>query len=338
MTGTPAPLASNALEAFLDAHGIGRGSLDAERIGEGESNLNYRVTRGGARVVVRRPPLPPLPPSAHDVVREGRIQRALAEAGALVPRVLAICDDESILGAPFYVMEEVDGIILGRDVPAALEARDERQRVGTALIDALVHVHAVDWHVARLEGIAKPVAYLERQLRRWTQLWEINATRDLPAFSVVADRLWKAMPQSRPATVVHGDYRLGNVVISATAPVRVVAVLDWEMATIGDPLADLGYLLVSWSEPRTTDHPLLLSPVTAQPGFPSRAELIDRYAQRSGRDVSGLDWYQALAFWKAAVFCDAIHGRYLRGERHDAWSGALAKGVPRLVECAQAHL
>jgi aminoglycoside phosphotransferase (APT) family kinase protein len=226
----------------------------------------------------------------------------------------------------------------GRRRAPTHSASAQPHRVGIALIDALVDVHAVDWHVAGLESIAKAVAYLERQLRRWTQLWEINATRDLPAFGLVADHLRRTMPQSPPATVVHGDYRLGNVMISATTPVHVVAVLDWEMATLGDPLADLGYLLVCWSEPRTADHPLLLSPVTGQPGFASRAELIDRYAQRSGRDVSGLDWYQALAFWKAAVFCEAIHRRYLRGERHDAWSGALSEGVPRLIECARAHL
>ena len=148
----------------------------------------------------------------------------------------------------------------------------------------------------------------------------------------MGERLRATVPESPPATVVHGDYRLGNVMVAADAPARLVAILDWEMATLGDPLADLGYLTVSWSEAGAPSHPLLMGTVTERPGFPTRAELAARYAERTGRDVSRLDWYQAFALWKASVFCEAIYGRFLRGERSDAWAGSLCDGVPRLLD------
>jgi aminoglycoside phosphotransferase (APT) family kinase protein len=339
MTGSPADLlAPDALAAFLDSRGLGRGPLEATRIGDGASNLTYVVERDGARVVVRRPPPPPLPPSAHDMAREARIQLALADSGVPVPRVLALCESDEVMGVPFYVMEEVDGVVIGDEVPAALDAPAERHRLGLALADALADLHAVDWRAAGLEGLGKPTGYLERQLKRWTGLWEVNATRELPAFHRVGERLAATMPQSPPAAIVHGDYRLGNVMVSRTPPAEVVAVVDWELATIGDPLADLGYLLATWSEAGLPEHPMLLSRVTATAGFPTREELARRYAERAGRSISDLSWYQALALWKSAVFCEAIYGRYLRGERDDAWAGSLADGLPRMVETAAAHL
>jgi aminoglycoside phosphotransferase (APT) family kinase protein len=146
------------------------------------------------------------------------------------------------------------------------------------------------------------------------------------------------MPDSPASTVVHGDYRLGNVMVASRAPARLLAILDWEMATIGDPLADLGYLVATWAEPGTDTHPLLLTTVTQRPGFPTRQELIDRYAEKTGRDTRALDWYQAFALWKAAVFCEAIYKRFLRGERADEWSASLCDGVPRLLEVAVGYL
>jgi aminoglycoside phosphotransferase (APT) family kinase protein len=332
----PMPLAG--IEAFLDRHGLGSGAVRAERIGEGASNLTYRVERDGARVVVRRPPPPPLPPSAHDVVREARIQQALIGVGVRVPRVLAICDDEGEIGAPFYVTEEIDGVVVTDELPPALEPPAERRRLGIALVDALVELHRVDWRALRLERIGRSRGYLERQLRRWTGLWGVNATRELPAFHAVAAQLRAAMPESPAATVVHGDYRLGNVMVSARAPADILAILDWELATVGDPLADLGYLLATWSEPGASEHPLLLSPVTAGAGFATRAELARHYGERTGRDLGALRWYEAMALWKSAVFCEAIHARFLRGERDDAWASGLAGGVPRLLEVAAAGL
>jgi aminoglycoside phosphotransferase (APT) family kinase protein len=327
------PSQSEALASFLDDLGLGEGPISATRIGGGESNLTYLLQRGETRLVLRRPPPPPLPPSAHDVVREARIQLALAPAGVAVPEVLAICEDERILGAPFFVMAELQGAVITDDVPTAIDVPQERRQVGNEFLDGIVQLHAIDWQRYEVR-IGKPTGYLERQLRLWSKLWEINATRELPACAVLGERLRASMPESPSATVVHGDYRLGNVMVSDRPPVRLLGILDWEMATIGDPLADLGYLIASWSEPGLAQHPMLLSPVTVRAGFPTRDDLIGRYADATGRDVSRLDWYQAFALWKAAVFCEAIYGRYLRGERGDQWSDSLRDGVPRLLEAA----
>jgi aminoglycoside phosphotransferase (APT) family kinase protein len=336
---TPATVALpfDALESFLDEAGLGEGPIMATPIGDGASNLTYLLERGGARVVLRRPPPPPLPPSAHDVVREARIQLALAPVGVRVPKVLAVCEDDSILGVPFYLMEELEGTVISDQLPAALDTPDERRKLAHELVDGLVQLHAVDWEACGLT-VGKPTGYLERQLRRWSGLWEVNATRELTGCVELGQRLQATMPESPPSTVVHGDYRLGNVMVSNRAPARLIAILDWEMATIGDPLADLGYLVATWSEPENDQHPLLLTTVTQRPGFPTRAELIARYAHNTGRDTSNLDWYQAFALWKAAVFCEAIYKRFLRGERADDWSASLCDGVPRLLEVAAGYL
>jgi aminoglycoside phosphotransferase (APT) family kinase protein len=327
------PFQSEALASFLDDRGLGEGPVTATAIGGGESNLTYLLERGTTRVVLRRPPPPPLPPSAHDVVREARTQLALAPAGVRVPQVLAVCEDESILGVPFFVMAELEGAVISDELPAAIDLPKERRRLSQEFVDGLVQLHSIDWERYDVR-IGKPTGYLERQLRLWGKLWEINATREVPACAVVGERLQASMPESPPTTVVHGDYRLGNVMVTGRPPVRLLGILDWEMATIGDPLADLGYVIAGWSQPGVPQHPMLLSPVTARPGFLTRDELIARYADATGCDISRLDWYQAFALWKSAVFCEAIYGRYLRGERVDEWSGSLREGVPRLLEVA----
>ena len=331
-------LPTAGLQAYLDAQGLGSGPPRATRIGDGASNLTYLVERDDVRVVVRRPPPPPLPPSAHDMVREANIQVCLARGGVRVPRILAVCEDESVIGAPFYVMEEIVGAVVTDAVPPAIDTPEERRRLGFELVDGLVDLHAVDQEACGLGRLGKPTGYLERQLRRWTGLWEVNATRELADCLEIGELLTASRPESPPSTVVHGDYRLGNVMVGLDAPARLVAILDWEMATIGDPLADLGYLVVSWTEAGADEHPLLLAPVTGRPGFASRDELVARYAERTGRDVSRLRWYEAFALWKASVFCEAIYGRFLRGERDDPWAGALCDGVPRLLEVARSYL
>ena len=265
------------------------------------------------------------------MVREASVQRALGPAGARVPEILAVCEDESVLGVPFYVMAFLEGEVVSDAVPGALDSPAERRRIADELVDALVEIHAVDWRAAGLEGFGKPTGYLERQVRRFSGLWEVNATRELPLVGEVAAWLEAERPESGPATVVHGDYRLGNVVFAPQAPARLVAVLDWELATIGDPLADVGYLLSTWDE-----SPLALTPVTRLEGFPGREELAQRYAELSRRSVQDLGWYEALALWKSAVFCEAIYGRYLRGERgaDDPFGRLLERGVPALLEAA----
>lgn len=332
----PPLLVREAVEKFLDRQGLGTGPLRARRIGEGQSNVTYLLERGGGRYVLRRPPRPPLPPSAHDMLREARLQLALAHAGARVPQVVAVCDDESVLGVPFYVMEYLQGVVLTDRLLTALDTPPERRRIGVELVEALAELHGVDWVACGLGDFGRPAGYLERQVRRFSALWEHNATRELPQVLELAEWLEANRPDSKEATVVHGDYRLGNVMLASTAPARAVAVLDWELATIGDPLADVGYLLATYSDAASPGTPLELSPVTREGGFPSRSQLAELYERRTGRSLARLAWYEALALWKAAVFCEAIYGRYLRGERpHDRFAASLDAGVPRLLEVAQ---
>jgi aminoglycoside phosphotransferase (APT) family kinase protein len=269
------------------------------------------------------------------MLREARLQIALEGAGVRVPHVLAVCEDESVLGVPFYVMEYLEGAVVTDRVPPELDSPEDRRRLGLELVDALAELHAVDLGASDLDGFGKPKGYLERQVRRFSGLWEVNATRELPAVADLGAWLDAHRPESGPATVVHGDYRLGNLLVSLEAPARVVAILDWELATIGDPLADLGYLVATYSEPGSPGGAMELSPATRAPGFPSRLELVERYAEQSGRPVGSLAWYETLALWKAAVFCEALYGRYLQGERDDAWAGSLDAGVPRLLELAE---
>jgi aminoglycoside phosphotransferase (APT) family kinase protein len=335
----PAPLlVLEPLAEFLDGAGLGSGVIEAERIGDGHSNVTYLIRRGDRRFVLRRPPRPPLPPSAHDVLREARLLRALADTPARVPRVLAACDDEAVLGVPFYVMEEVAGTVIADAVPAALDAPAERARIGDEVVDALVEIHAVDWRAAGLEGFGKPTGYLERQLRRFAGLWEHNKTRELAIVAEVGEWLAANVPASPAATIVHGDYRLGNTMVADDAPARLVAVFDWELATIGDPLADLGYLTVTWVAPDDPGDTMFsaLTSVTRQPGFATRDELVARYERRSGRSMHALHWYQALALWKAAVFMEGNYKRFLAGASDDSFMAAFDQGVPALAEKARA--
>ena len=329
------------LEAFLDAHRLGDGPVRAERIGDGGgSNFSFLVERGDERFVLRRPPRPPLPPSAHDMVREARLQLALAPHGIRLPPILAVCEEEEVLGVPFYVMRFLDGHVLTSELPPGLEEPAARQRLGEELVDALVEIHAADVDDPALAAFARSGSYLERQVRRFTQLWAVNATRELPTVVAVGQRLTELLPEPLPATVVHGDYRLGNLMVERDRPDRVIAVLDWEMGAIGDPRADLGYLLATYAEPGGEPSPLGVSPVTAFEGFPTKAGLVARYAERSGRDAGRLEWFEALALWKAAVFCEAIYGRFVRGElgAEDARAAAFEHAVPRMAEAAAGRL
>jgi aminoglycoside phosphotransferase (APT) family kinase protein len=333
----PPLLVREPLEAFLDRVGIGSGPAGAERIGEGHSNVTYLVRRGDARVVLRRPPRPPLPPSAHDVLREARLLRALEGTPVRVPRVLATCDDESVLGAPFYLMEELEGSVVTTEIPAPLDTPEGRRAIAEELVDALVELHAVDWRACGLEGYGKPTGYLERQLRRFTGLWEHNKTRELRVVEEVGAWLRRNLPESPPSTIVHGDYRLGNVMVANEAPARLLAIFDWELSTIGDPLADVGYLTVTWAQ--ADDPPDIsfssLSAATRREGFLTREELVARYEERSGRPVTALNWYQALALWKAAVFMEGNYKRFTAGATDDPYLALFDEGVPALARKAQ---
>ena len=329
-------LVVDPLLAFLDEHSIGAGELDVEPIGEGHSNVTFLVRRGDAEVVLRRPPRGPLPPSAHDVLREARLLRALAPTEARVPAVLAVGDDPAVIGAPFYVMEKVEGHVVTGEVPAEFSGHEDRRRMAEELVDALVEVHGVAWERCGLEGFGKPTGYLERQVRRFTGLWEHNRTREIEAVERVGTWLREHLPESGPATIVHGDYRMGNVMYAAETPPRINAIFDWEMATIGDPLADLGYLCTLWVD---RDDPPMgmfeLSAVTREEGFPKRAELVARYEERSGRAMTDIRWYQTLALWKAVVFMEGNYKRAVSGATDDPYLKQFGDGVVQLAERAE---
>ena len=321
------------LAAYLDTLGIGTGPARIEPIGEGHSNLTFLVEREGARVVLRRPPRGPLPPSAHDVVREARLLGALHPHGTPAPEVLATCEDEAVIGAPFYVMAWVEGHVLTEAMPPALVGQAER--VAECFVDGLVDLHAVDAQAPELVGFGRPEGYLERQLRRFGGLYETNATRPLPDLEAVADWLAANLPESPPSTVVHGDYRLGNVMV-APSPTRLAAILDWEMATVGDPLADVGYMTAMWSEPSDPPNPVSdLSTVTRGAGFPGRDFLVERYAERTGHPLDALPWYQVLALWKAAIFLEGSFRRFGAGTTADPYFASLESGVPALAALAR---
>jgi aminoglycoside phosphotransferase (APT) family kinase protein len=231
-------------------------------------------------------------------------------------------------------MERIDGEVLTGTLPAALDTPHERGLIADELIDALVELHAVDWQSVGLEGFGKPNGYLERQLRRFTGLWEHNRTRELPEVEQVGAWLAANMPDSPTATIVHGDYRLGNTIYASQPPAHLKAILDWEMATIGDPLADVGYTMIHWIEAGDKVGKFNLQNVTRLPGFPSRAEMVRRYEERSGRAVQALDWYIALALWKAVVFMEGNYKRALAGSTDDPYLKTFGEGVVELASRA----
>ncbi len=323
---SPAGLDLAAVTPWLAAHADLSPPVTATTVAGGRSNLTYIVTdAAGRRVVVRRPPLHGVLQSAHDVAREHRILTALAHSDVPVPRCLGLEEDEALLGAPFYAMEYVEGVV-ARDAETARSALSGAARAasGPALIDVLVRLHRVDVDAVGLGALARREGYLERQLRRWHGQLERAKTRDLPVLEEVHTRLSADVPAQGPATIVHGDYRLDNLLLDpATGAVR--AVLDWELTTLGDPLADLGLLLVYWAQPDDATLPLPDAPTLAE-GFVTRAELTERYAAASGRDVSGVGYHVAFGYWKLACILEGVHSRYVAGAYGKEAEGFAALG------------
>jgi aminoglycoside phosphotransferase (APT) family kinase protein len=320
------------LREFLRAGGLDApADLTAVPVGDGHSNVTFGLSTD---VILRRPPRGPLPPSAHDVLREARLLAALEPTSVRTPRVLAVCDDPAVIGVPFYVMECVRGAVITEEVPAPLDTPEYRGRIADELVDALVELHATDWTTLGLEGFGKPTGYLERQLRRFNGLWEVNRTREIEELDEVSAWLADNIPESLPATIVHGDYRLGNTMFAEGTPPRLAAILDWEMATIGDPLADIGYLMVHWVQSSDVKSRFAMHSVTDRPGFPTRREMVARYEQRSGRSVQSLNWYVTLAMWKASVFMEGNYKRAVMGTTDDPYLMAFGEGVVELAQRA----
>jgi aminoglycoside phosphotransferase (APT) family kinase protein len=285
----------------LSAHLGGGGTLTAREIGDGHSNLTYLVTGGERPVVVRRPPPPPVPPGGHDVLREARLILAIQGAGVPVPEVYAVAQEGEVLDFPFYVMSYVDGVVSTTDTPAGLV--ENRAEIAYAMVDTLAALHAVDWRAAGLEGFGRPEGFNARHLRRMAGLV------DGQKFEPVRGWLEANVPPESGDAILHNDFRVGNVMLSKEPPARILAVLDWELATIGDPLLDVGYFLASYPEGESETPTQDLGTMFLEPGYPTRAELAERYAADTGRDLSNLRWYTVMALWKLAVLYEYAHRR-----------------------------
>jgi aminoglycoside phosphotransferase (APT) family kinase protein len=294
------------------------GPFTATLIAGGRSNLTFTVVGAdGARFVLRRPPLGHVLASAHDVAREHRIIKAVGQTSVPVPPALGVCTDDDVNGAPFYVMGYVDGVVLDGPARAAELDTSLRAKASDDLIDVLADLHAVDIDAIGLGDLARRDGYIERQLKRWTTQWANSKTRELAAIDEVATRLAERIPTQQGVAIAHGDYRFGNCLTDTTVG-RIAAVLDWELCTLGDPLADVGYLRVYWADP---DKPGRNNDPTTAGGFPSYADLLERYATRTGRDVSGIDYYVAFASWRLAVISEGVYARYLHGAMGDQGIG-----------------
>jgi aminoglycoside phosphotransferase (APT) family kinase protein len=309
-----------------------------ELIAGGRSNLTYRVTdAAGNAFALRRPPVSHVLPTAHDMKREYTVISALFDTGVPVPRTFGLCNDLSVNGAPFFVMSFVNGHILRNEEAALLLSEASRARAGHSLVDTLAQLHAVDVDAIGLGDFARRQGYIERQLKRWHSQFT-QSTVDGVTGPVVIDRVHDLLaahvPDQQAVSIVHGDYRLDNTVLDDDGTVR--AILDWEICTLGDPLADLGLLCVYWAEPDDDDPTLIGVTPTAAPGFPRRSELISRYASASGLDVSQISYYQAFGYWKLACILQGVHARYAGGAAAGDRSGVdqFASHVGRLGERA----
>jgi aminoglycoside phosphotransferase (APT) family kinase protein len=296
---------------------LGTAPIDFELISGGKSNLTYRVRAGDRTWALRRPPLGHVLATAHDMVREHRVLAALAGTDVPAPRPVALCEDPAVNDAPFYVMEFCEGVVLHDRAPAGfLNGPEDGRRISQALVDTLAKLHAVDPGEVGLGDFGRPEGYLERQVKRWSKQWESNQTGPLPEIDALLARLADALPKESGHAIVHGDYRLGNMALAPDDPGRIVALFDWEMATLGDPLADLGYTLIYWVEAGEDEdgQSLGVGRVTAEPGFYTRDEIASAYAKTSGRDVSAVAFYQVLALTKLAVISEGIFKRFQMGK------------------------
>ena len=311
-------------------------------IAGGKSNLTFRVDSAAGAVVLRRPPLGHVLPTAHDMVREHTVMSALAGTDVPVPAMLHLCTDPAVLGAPFYVMELVDGHVCRESLPAGYADHPaERRSIGQGLVDVLAALHAVDPPEVGLTDFGRPQGYLERQVRRWVTQWDATRIAGHDGLDALAADLASGVPATQRHVVVHGDYRLDNTLLHPDRPGRIAAVLDWEMSTLGDPLADLGILLGYWSQADDTGarrDAVVVPAATVLPGFPTRREVAEQYAQRTGLDLAPLPWYAAFAAFKLAVVCAGIVARVQGGAMLGDGFDGIEERIGPLVEMGRSTL
>jgi aminoglycoside phosphotransferase (APT) family kinase protein len=316
--------------------------LTISRHEAGYSNETFFITRGPRQWVLRRPPRGELLPTAHDVLREFRVLEALAGTAARIPHPVIACDDQSVIGAPFYLMERIDGVVIREELPEGFDPVEQRRRIGEEMIDALVELHAVDWQTPAIEAIGRSGGYLERQLRRWSGQLDLTLprTRPLPGIAEVTEWLRRNVPEQTETSVVHGDYKLDNVAFSPATPTRLLAIFDWEMATLGDPLTDLGWLMAYWGD--TGEPPEQMLPggnvVTMQAGFHLREELVAMYEERSKRSMHHFPFYYTLALWKLAIIIEGLYMHFLEGTASNPRAGEFEWRVPLLIDRIQREM
>ncbi|MDQ3910926.1 MAG: phosphotransferase family protein [Actinomycetota bacterium] len=310
-----------AVESYMRGHieGLPEGELEVRQFPSGASNLTYLVKIGNWEGVLRRPPLGPVPPKAHDMGRESKLLMRLHEAYPLAPKPHFFADDESIMGTEFYVMELRKGVIVDDSFPQGVEPTEELCREMSRMVaDTLVELHAVDWREAGLEEIGRPEGFLERQVKGWIGRYEDAKTDEIEEVRPLTDWIESDIPESPAPTIVHNDYKLNNLVLNPEDLTEVRAVLDWEMTTIGDPLFDLAVSLSYWVELGDTQElKEVLPTVTDTPGFMTRKEFIDYYAEESGRDLSKMHWYMVFGYFKLAVILQQIYARWYKGQTKD---------------------
>ena len=314
----------------------------ATLIAGGKSNLTFRIDAGTQSVILRRPPLGHVLPTAHDMVREHTVMSALSGTPVPVPRMLHLCTDAEVLGQPFYVMERVDGHVCREALPAGYaDAPEQRRAIGEALVEVLAALHEVEPEAVGLGGFGRPEGDLERQVRRWVKQWDATRIEGHEPLDALAADLAAQVPATQRSTVVHGDYRLDNTLLHPTEPGRIAAVLDWEMSTLGDPLADLGILLGYWSQADDTGartEATVVPAATVLEGFPTRQEVAELYARRTGLDLTPLPWYAAFAAFKLAVVCAGIVARVRGGAMLGDGFDGIEERIGPLVEIGRSTL
>ena len=326
-----------SLSTFLAGRLPGAESLpEIRQFSGGHANLTYLLTYPDAEFVLRRPPLGPVAPGAHDMTREYRVLSRLWQAFPPAPRARVLCEDESVIGAPFFVMERRDGVVVRNGVPERFGGgSDERANrlLSEVVIDCLGDLHAVDPASCDLDTLGRPEGFLERQVEGWMERWHAARNEDNPIAEMVGEWVARGIPTPQSPTLLHNDWRLDNMAVAYDDPGRCVAVYDWDMCTRGDPLADLGTVLSVWYA--ADEVPASLNPMpTTVPGFMSRSEALARYGERTGRDLSEFDWYLVFGTWKLAVVLQQIYIRWLRGQTKDARFERMGEGAARLFELA----